>query len=292
MDRRVFLWTGGCGLAAMTGPALAKNGALRDEKRFAQAVRAAEKVSGGRLGVAVLDTASGARFSYRGDERFAMCSTFKLSLAAAVFHRADAGAETLERQIAVKASDLVNHAPFAETRIGKSASVRELCEAAVTLSDNTAANLLLPLIGGPSGLTQFLRGIGDRVTRLDRNEPSQSESVPGDPRDTTSPDAMAATVRKIVLGDVLKPDSRAQLEMWLKTSKPGAARLRAGIPQGWLFAHKPGTGPHGTTNDVAIIWPPQRPPFIVSCYLTQSPLDGAAREAVLARIGEAFTAAL
>ena len=218
-----------------------------------------EKTSGGRLGVAVLDSADGRRFGLRQDERFPLCSTFKLLLAACVLARVDRGEEQLARRIVYGRGDLVEYSPTAERHVGKPGlSVAELCEAAVTLSDNGAANLLLASLGGPAGLTDWLRGTGDEVTRLDRNEPTLNQAIPGDPRDTTTPTAMLETLQRLLLGDVLKPTSREQLRAWLLANQTGDARIRAGVPKDWKVGDKTGTGPKatGTSNDVAILWPP------------------------------------
>jgi beta-lactamase class A len=107
-----------------------------------------------------------------------------------------------------------------------------LCEATMTLSDNTAGNLVLKAIGGPAGFTAFARALGDPVTRLDRWEPGLNEARPGDPRDTTSPDAMAANLQRLALGDALSPRSRDRLVAWLVANTTGDARLRAGAPKG------------------------------------------------------------
>lgn len=292
MDRRRFLWAGSCLAAATAVMANAKSLVLPQDSTLKDTIAATEKASGGRLGVRVLDTATGAGFAYRGDERFAMCSTFKMLLAAAILHRVDHGQETLERRLPVRKEDLMGNSPFCETRAGRDASVGELCQATVTVSDNLAANILLDTMGGPPVLTTFFRKIGDTVTRLDRNEPSMSNADPGDPRDTSTPIAMAETMQRILLGDVLAPSSRATLLGWLKAVKTGAKRLRAGLPSDWVVADKTGTGMHGTTNDVAIVWPPGRAPLIVVSYLTECPLDEAERQAVLARVGKDIGAAL
>lgn len=290
MDRRSFLWTSGCVLAGAATLATAKEIGFPQDDKLRDAVIAAEKASGGRLGVAVLDTASGARFAYRGDERFPMCSTFKLPLVATILYRADRGEVDLQRRIAVSKSDIVGWSPFARAHLGTEASILELCQAAISLSDNAAANLLLPVIGDPAGLTQTLRKFGDTVTRSDRNEPTMASATPGDPRDTTSPRAMADLVRQFLFSDLLKPGTRKQLEDWLLASETGLSRLRAGMPASWRIGHKTGTGPHGTANDVAVLYPPARTPLIAACYLTQGAGDDAKRDAVLAEVGRAIAA--
>jgi beta-lactamase class A len=259
---------------------------------FAEEMKQLEAKSGGRLGVAVLDTKDGALLGHRGDERFPMCSTFKLLAAAAVLKGLGDDLAGLQRRVHFEKSDLVTYSPETEKHVGgEGMSLAQVCEAAVTLSDNTAGNLMLKNIGGPAGLTAFARSLGDQVTRLDRIEPELNEAVPGDPRDTTSPNAMAATVRKLLLGDALNAAARDQLAGWLVANKTGDARLRAGLPHGWRVGDKTGTGRLGTSNDVAIVWPTNRPPLIITCYLTGSTLEAAAQNEIIASIGRAVGAA-
>ncbi len=247
-----------------------------------------DKHSGGRLGCAVLNTSTGATISHRGDERFPMCSTFKASAVAFVLQRVDRGAERLDRRIVYSEREILPYAPIAKLHVGGDGmSVADLCAAAITMSDNTAANLLLASFGGPAALTSFWRSIGDTVTRLDRTEPELNESTPGDPRDTTSPAAMLENFRKFVLGDVLAPVSREMFSKWLIANTTGDARLRAGFPRNWVIGDKTGSGPHETTNDIAAIWPSSRKPFVVAAYLTQGPGSEDARNAVLADVGRA-----
>jgi beta-lactamase class A len=164
-------------------------------------------------------------------------------------------------------------------------SLRELCEAAMTRSDNTAGNLLLKNMGGTAGLTAFARSLGDNVTRLDRTETELNEAAPGDPRDTTTPNAMAENFRRLLFGNELMPESRDQLAKWLIANKTGDKRLRAGLPQGWRVGDKTGAGAHGTTNDVAVVWPPQRSPLIIAVYLTGASLDVNGQNEVIASAG-------
>jgi beta-lactamase class A len=279
-------------LLALPALALAKTRVPRPDDRtdLEMEVRRLERESGGRLGVALLDTGTGTRFHHRGDERFPMCSTFKLLLVAAVLGRADRGEESLARRLSVRKRDLVPWAPFAEARVGKDASVEELCAAAMTQSDNVAANLLLASIGGPSGIGAFARTLGDRHTRLDRTETALNSAIPGDPRDTTTPLAMLADLQALLLGDALAPASRGRLEGWLRGNTTGDARLRAGFPKAWRVGDKTGSGANGTTNDLAIVWPPGRAPLLVAAYLTGSKLDGDGRDAIHAALARALSA--
>jgi beta-lactamase class A len=168
----------------------------------------------------------------------------------------------------------------------------EICAAAITMSDNTAGNLLLAAIGGPSGLTAYARSLGDEVTRLDRTEPELNEALPDDPRDTTAPAAMVADLARLLTGDALLDQSRRRLLAWLLASKTGDARLRAGVPNGWQVGDKTGSGERGTANDVGIIRPPGRAPLLVAVYLTQSPQSADQRNAVIASVGRLIAAAV
>lgn len=286
--RTVLAGFGSLGLAgfALGGPASPAWAAAPDASPFAAALRALERRSGGRLGVAVIDTQSGRQSGWRADERFPMCSTFKLVAAAAVLRRVDRGAEQLDRRVVIRHRDIITYSPVTKERIGQAGiSIAELCEAAVTLSDNTAANLILKSLGGPRGFTAFARSLGDHTTRLDRIEPYLNSAIPGDRRDTTTPAAMAKTVRTLVLGDALSAASRVQLVAWLRGNKTGDTRLRAGLPDGWICGDKTGTGVRGTSNDIGVLWPPQqRAPIIVTAYLTGSTGDAKTRDAVLADV--------
>jgi beta-lactamase class A len=247
-----------------------------------------DKRSAGRLGCAVLNTSTGVVIAHRADERFPMCSTFKASAVAFVLQRAERRAERLDRRMVFSARDILPVSPITELHVGGNGmSVADLCAAAITVSDNTAANLLLTSFGGPAALTKFWRSIGDTVTRLDRMEPELNEGTPGDPRDTTSPAAMLENLHKFVLGDVLRPASREMLSQWLAANTTGDARLRAGLPRNCMIGDKTGSGGHGTTNDIAVIWPSNRKPFVVAAYLTQGSASDDARNAVLAEVGRA-----
>lgn len=245
-----------------------------------------ESRHGGRLGVAILDTASQRLISHRGDERFALCSTFKCLAAAHVLARVDRKQEDLSRRIVYSAEQLVAYSPTTELHVGgQGLSVGSLCEAAMTLSDNTAANLLLDSMGGPEGLTAWLRSIGDTRTRLDRREPDLNENRPQDLRDTTTPVAMLHTLNTLVLGDELTLPSRDQLTAWLVNNQTGDKKLRAGVSGGWRVGDKTGSGSNNATNDVAVIWPGDRPPILVTAYYTGSKASADQINAVMADIG-------
>jgi len=294
MERRDFLG----GLAALAGTAVLMPRAQAQEKRGdgspavpAATWRAIESESRGRLGVAVLDTATGGLQGHRLDERFPMCSTFKWVLGAHVLHRVDQGLERLDRRIVYGPEALVPWSPVTERHVGTGMTVGQLCEATITLSDNAAANLLLATLGGPQGLTRYIRSQGDTVTRLDRTEPQLNEARPGDPRDTTSPRAMAQLLRTVVLGEGLSRSGRAQLVRWLQDCKTNGQRLGAHVPAGWALGSKTGSGARGATNDVGIYWPADRPPVVVAAYLAETQASDAARNAALARVAQQVTRA-
>jgi beta-lactamase class A len=247
---------------------------------------ALERKHGGRLGVSILDTQTGRRIQHRAGERFLMCSTFKWLAVAAVLARVDSGTERLDRHVVFGKEVLLDYAPVTSKHVGAPGmSVADLCAAAVTLSDNTAANLLLASMGGPTAVTAFARSLGDQITRLDRTEPELNVGGPGDIRDTTTPDTMLADLHRVLLGDRLSVGSRDLLLQWLRACTTGLDALRAGLPANWTAGDKTGSGSHGETNDVAIIWPPQRKPLLVTAYYAGSHAEPAERKAVLAAVG-------
>jgi beta-lactamase class A len=277
-DRREFL-----AVSALSLPGFLRAAPTRFS-RLPVALTQLEQINGGRLGVAVLDTASGERAHYRGDERFPLCSTFKFLLASAVLRRVDARQETLDRALAIPAKPLLFNSPLTDPHAGGTMTIAALCHAALTRSDNTAANLLLESLGGPAGITGFSRSIGDAVTRLDRMETALNESLAGDPRDTTSPTAIAGDLQSVLLGDVLSRPSRDQLTLWMEASLTGLERLRAGLPADWRAADKTGANGKDTSNDIAILWPSGKPPVIVAAYITQCAGPESKRMAMLAEI--------
>ena len=288
ISRRTLLTGSLVAGSALLGPRVfAQDRAADFEKKLAQL----EQRHGGRLGVAILDTSKAKPLAYRGDERFPLCSTFKVLAAAYVLARVDRKEESLDRRVMYAKKDLVTYSPTTEKHADADGmTIAEICEAAITLSDNTAGNLMLASFGGPEGLTKYLRSMGDNVTRLDRWETELNEAAPGDPRDTTSPLAMLETLRKLLVVDALSASSREQLIAWMVDCKTGDKRLRAGVPPGWRVGDKTGTGEHNATNDVAIIWPPNRAPVLVTAYYVDANASGDDRSAVIAEIGRIATA--
>jgi beta-lactamase class A len=293
MQRRMFLQGSlAAGVLLSTRPLSAAAGAsAATAGEPLERLAALEKAHGGRLGVAILDTATGRRIHHRGEERFPMCSTFKLLAVAGVLSRVDRGEVDLARRIEFAKADLVSYSPVTEKRTGAPGmTLAEICEAAITLSDNTAGNLLLDTLGGPAGWTTYARSLGDGISRLDRRETILNEAVPGDPRDTTTPAAMLRDLQAVLLGDALSASSRAQLIRWIEATRTGDARLRAGFPAGWRVGDKTGTSDNAVFNDIAIAWPPGRAPVLVTTYYAETPADGDTASAVIAEVGRIATA--
>ncbi|MFB7875666.1 class A beta-lactamase [Nocardia sp. NPDC056064] len=226
-----------------------------------------------RLGLSVVDTADDRTVSYREHERFPIASTFKGIACGALLQAHPLASGYFDRVIHYTAADLVDYSPETAQHVDTGMTVADLCAAAITLSDNTAGNLLLRELGGPAGFTAFVRTLGDTVTRLDRWETELNTAVPGDERDTTTPAALAADYRALLLGPALAEPERAQLTTWLLANTTGAERIRAGLPADWQVGDKTGTPAYGSALDVAIAWPPGRAPLILAVLSTRSEPD-------------------
>ena len=247
-----------------------------------EAVKRLEQRTGGRLGLALLDAQGSTLLEHRADERFPFCSTFKMMLTACILRRNAADASLMSRHIDFDKRVLIGHSPVVEKHVGQGMSVEELCAAAMEYSDNAAANLLLDLIGGPAALTTFARGIGDEKFLLVRRETELGSAIPGDERDTTTPQAMAQSLQRLILGDALPAPQRDQLLRWMRANQTGAKRIRAGLPSDWLVADKTGSGDYGTTNDIAVLHRPGKTPLVLVIYFTQKQKDAPLRDEVLA----------
>ncbi|HHL2520165.1 TPA: class A beta-lactamase BlaA [Yersinia enterocolitica] len=243
-----------------------------------------ERNANGRLGVAMINTGNGTKILYRAAQRFPFCSTFKFMLAAAVLDQSQSQPNLLNKHINYHESDLLSYAPITRKNLAHGMTVSELCAATIQYSDNTAANLLIKELGGLAAVNQFARSIGDQMFRLDRWEPDLNPARPNDPRDTTTPAAMAASMNKLVLGDALRPAQRSQLAVWLKGNTTGDATIRAGAPTDWIVGDKTGSGDYGTTNDIAVLWPTKGAPIVLVVYFTQREKDAKPRRDVLASV--------
>ena len=289
--RREFLMAPFAAAALLASPTGAVPATTR---RFDAAARLQSlEVGPARLGVCFLDTATGEVSGNRMEERFALCSTFKLALVAACLREADHGRLDLSQVLTYSEADLLPWAPVTRKNLAEGGmSIVALAQAAQELSDGVAANLLVKRLGGPAAVTAKFRDMGDTVTRLDRYEPDLGLVLSADLRDTTSPLAMAHLVRRITTGDLLQSGSRERLLQWMKNTDTGPNRLRAGLPAEWSTGNKTGTGrAEGTTNkcnDVAITFPPGRPPIIIAAYFDSGEYTAQTEprhEAVLAEVG-------
>ena len=275
----VLLLAAESGLAATSTPTA--------QTEFAKRIAAIEAQTRGRIGVATLDTGSGKHLDYRSEERFPMCSTFKFLAAAAVLKRVDEKQEKLERFVPYDAKDILEYAPVTKTHLEEGGmTLGALCGAAVAQSDNTAGNLLLYAIGGPVGLTNFARDLGDNMTRLDRKEPELNSAGPGDERDTTTPASMLADMHQLLLENGLSASSGQQLEARLRANETGSAMIRAGVPGNWIVGDKTGRGANGATNDIAIMRPPNRAPILLTIYSVGSTGSANDRTATIAEVAK------
>jgi beta-lactamase class A len=249
------------------------------QKKFAEL----EATSDGRLGVSAINTANNARIQYRAEERFPLCSTSKVMVVAAILKQSEENESLLQKRITYRKKEVEKsgYTPITQQHLTNGMSVNELCQAAIEYSDNMAMNLLMKILGGPRAVNAYAESINDHTFRLDRWEP-ELNTAPGDNRDTTTPNAMANSLKQLTLGDVLAPPQQEQLKTWLKNNTTGNARIRAGVPKGWIVGDKTGTGDYGTSNDIAIIWPPNCSPIILAIYFTQNKKEATLRENVIA----------
>ncbi|HDH1770077.1 broad-spectrum class A beta-lactamase OKP-B-66 [Klebsiella quasipneumoniae] len=252
-------------------------------------IKISEGQLAGRVGYVEMDLASGRMLAaWRASERFPLMSTFKVLLCGAVLARVDAGDEQLDRRIHYRQQDLVDYSPVSEKHLANGMTVGELCAAAITMSDNSAGNLLLKSVGGPAGLTAFLRQIGDNVTRLDRWETELNEALPGDVRDTTTPASMATTLRKLLTTPSLSARSQQQLLQWMVDDRVAGPLIRAVLPAGWFIADKTGAGERGSRGIVALLGPDGKAERIVVIYLRDTAATMAERNQQIAGIGAAL----
>ncbi len=246
-----------------------------------------------RVGFAAYDLETGQRWEYNADQLFAMSSTFKTLACAALLQRVDEGNEQLERRVKVSASDIVTYSPVTEAYAdNREISLFELCEATMTTSDNTAANLILQAIGGPQAVTEFVRELGDSVTRLDRWETELNEAAPHDERDTSTPNAMVSNLEKLVVGNALSSQSKNQLREWLVNNEVADGLFRSQMPDEWVIGDRTGAGGFGSRSITAVIWPPEREPTIVAFYITETDASFEERNTAIAELGSVIRDAI
>lgn len=238
--------------------AVAKTPAPQLHRKFAEL----ENKYDARLGVYAIDTGTNRKVSYRPQERFAYASTYK-ALAAGVLLQ-QYSMDQLDELVTYNSEDIVSYSPVTQLHVDTGMTLGEVAEAAVRYSDNTAGNLLLEKLGGPEGFETALRQIGDHVTQADRNETDLNSAVPGDKRDTSTPKALATSLRALTVSDLLPTEKRTILTDWMRGNATGDTLIRAGAPTGWEVDDKSGAGSYGTRNDIAIVWPPNRAPIVIA----------------------------
>ncbi|WP_367714332.1 class A beta-lactamase (plasmid) [Nitratireductor sp. GISD-1A_MAKvit] len=265
---------------------LGSAGASDSEATLSETVARVEGTLGARVGIMIRETGTGWSWSHRADERFLMNSTVKALICGSVLARADEGSLSLDESLPIRKSDIISHSPVTREHIGGSLSIGRLCLATLDMSDNGAANLLFNRLGGPATVTAFLREAGDPTTRLDRLEPELNTFAPGDPRDTTTPKAITETWKTLLLGEVLKPASRAQFIEWMSHGGVTGDLMRADLPKDWAVSDKSGAGSH-TRNLIAMVTPPGRAPFLVSIFISDAGVTFKTRNAALKEIGAA-----
>jgi beta-lactamase class A len=279
-----------CGEATAPAAAASSPSALQ-RRSTASEFTGLERKFDARLGVYALDTGTGREVVHRADERFAYASTFKALAVGAVLRKHSV--DGLDKLITYSRADLVSHSPVTERHVDTGMTLRALCAAALRHSDNTAANLLFDELGGPRGLDRALADLaGDDVTRMVRRETELNAAVPGDPRDTSTPRALAGDLRAFLLGDVLKGDERALLTHWMRTNSTGGNLIRAGVPRDWTVADKSGGGGYGTRNDIAVVWPPKGAPIVMAIMSSRGTRDAAYDDALVAKAASVVAEAL
>lgn len=247
-----------------------------------------ERQYSARLGVYALDTGTNRSIAHRADERFAFASTFK-ALACGVLLAQN---KNLDKLIRYAESDLLANSPITKKNVRTGMTLRQLCDAAIRYSDNAAANLILTELGGPSGFQAGLRKAGDTVTRSDRDEPELSEGKPGDPRDTTTPRAIATSLRQFTYGSGRREGKDNLLVDWLKANTTGGKLIRAGVPKTWVVGDKTGTAGYGGRNDIAILFPPNRFPIFLAVLSSKGVKNAPRDDALIAAAAKATLTAL
>lgn len=294
--RTLLAWGAGAALTASLSAGGSGSASAATSTAVAQRLAELERAHSARLGVHAHDTATGRTVGYRARERFPLCSVFKTLAVAAVLRDLDRDGEFLAKRIRYTGQEVTGagHTPITgkPENLAGGMTVAELSDAAIRFSDNAAANLLLRELGGPTAVTRFARSIGDATTRLDRWEPDLNTAEPWRITDTTTPHAIGRTYERLTLGTALAPADRRRLTDWLLGNTTGGERLRAGLPPAWAVADKTGGGAYGTNNDVAVAWPPGRPPLVIAVLTTRSHRDAPADNLLIARTAEVVSAAL
>lgn len=288
--RRHLLLAGGAALLCPAPPLFAAP-AVSPANAAAQ-LAALEQAAGGRLGVAAWRQDSELRIAYRADERFPLCSTFKAMLAAAVLARSTSDKDMLGKRVRYAAKELVTYSPITEKHVADGMSVAELCAATLQYSDNSAANFLMKILGGPQAVTAYARSIGNTMFQLERWETELNSAIPGEVRDTASPASMAHSLQHLLLGNSLPAPQRQQLDAWMRGNTTGDKRIRAGVPAGWQVADKTGSGAYGSVNDIGVTYPASGAPLVIAVYYTREQKNADTNQDITAAATRIVMAAL
>ncbi|MCM3183939.1 class A beta-lactamase [Priestia megaterium] len=262
----------------------------RQETKSDQEFAKLEEKYDANLGVFALDTGTNKTVTYHSDERFAYASTHKALAVGALLQRKSI--EDLNERIFYTRDDLVNYNPITEKHVDTGMTLRELADASLRYSDNTAGNLILQQLGGPDGFKEALENIGDDVTLPERFEPDLNEVNPGETHDTSTPRALASSLQTYVLGQALPEDKRALLTDWMKRNTTGDALIRAGVPKSWEVADKTGAGSYATRNDIAILWPPKGDPIVLAILSNRTEKDAEYNDKLIAEAAKQAVKAL
>jgi len=253
---------------------------------------ALEQAAGGRLGVAAWRHGGELRVAYRADERFPLASTFKAMLAGAVLARSVSQPGLLDQHVRYEKKELVTYSPITEKHLADGMSVADLCAATLQYSDNSAANFLMKLLGGPQAVTAFARSIGNTVFQLERWETELNSAIPGEVRDTASPASMAHSLQQLLLENSLPAQQRQQLDTWMRGNTTGDKRIRAGVPAGWQVADKTGSGAYGSVNDIGVAYPASGAPLVIAVYYTREQKKADTNQDIITAATRIVTAAL
>jgi beta-lactamase class A len=277
------------GMVLVRGPA----GRAQDTIPSVSSLTQLEQTSRARIGLFAIDAPTNRQIEYHSQERFPMCSTFKVLAVAAVLKRVDEKTETLDRFVRYDEKQLLAYAPVTREHVKEGGMTLEaLCAAAIEQSDNTAGNLVLEAIGGPVSLTDFARSLGDSFTRLDRNEPTLNDTVAGEERDSTTPAAMCRDLQRLFRSDFLSANSRDRLLRWMEGCQTGTKMIRASVPVGWRVGDKTGRSGNGANNDIGFVQPPTGGPIFLAIYVTAPDASPEARDNVVAEAAKVPIAAL
>ncbi|MFV0575049.1 MAG: class A beta-lactamase [Vibrio sp.] len=251
-------------------------------------IQQVEQELSARVGVTILDVDSGKLWDHNGDQRFPLTSTFKTIACGKLLNDSEDGQLQLTDTVKVRTVDLVTYSPVVEKYVGKQIELQNACQAAMYMSDNTAANIIIKAVGGTEAVTQFARTLGDKVTRLDRFEPELNQGKPNDERDTTTPNMISQDINALLFGSVLSEQSKQQLKEWMVNNQVTGNLLRSVLPDYWHIADRSGAGGYGSRSITAVVWTDNQSPVIISIYLTQTEASMDELNQAIVEIGKAI----